>query len=227
MSNETNVVVIDPSTLSLNLNDRALADLRTQRSQLHEFIKSQLVKDVDFGTIPGTPKPCLYKPGAEKLAKLFRLGSRIVASERDLNKEDNFCMFTYRIEVFHLPTGGAIAQCEGSANSQEKKYKTRPAVDMINTLQKMAQKRAYVGAMIMATGASDFFTQDLEDSFEDKAANVQAQTGPVITAQKVAPAPIVGGKVICRSCGADALMVSKFEPNTMYCKQCRNTQELV
>lgn len=32
-----------------------------------------------------------------------------------------------------------------------------------NTIQKMAQKRAYVGAILNATGASEFFTQDVED----------------------------------------------------------------
>lgn len=32
-----------------------------------------------------------------------------------------------------------------------------------NTIQKMAQKRAFVWAILMATGASEFFTQDVED----------------------------------------------------------------
>jgi hypothetical protein len=221
MSNENNLVVLEPATLSLNLNDRALQDLQTQRGQLREFIKSQLVREVDFGVIPGTPKACLYKPGAEKLAKLFRLGSRIVASDRELSKEDNFAMFTYRIEVFHIPTGAAIAQCEGSANSQEKKYKSRPAVDMINTLQKMAQKRAYVGAMIIATGASDFFTQDVEDSFEDKAGSVQAQAAPQPKPAARTVAPSIGE---CVHCGSGNVMVSIHQANTLYCRDCKKTQ---
>jgi hypothetical protein len=35
--------------------------------------------------------------------------------------------------------------------------------DIINTVQKIAQKRAYVGACLSATGASQYFTQDIED----------------------------------------------------------------
>ena len=35
--------------------------------------------------------------------------------------------------------------------------------DLVNTLQKMAQKRALVAAVLVATGASEFFTQDMED----------------------------------------------------------------
>lgn len=35
--------------------------------------------------------------------------------------------------------------------------------DVINTTQKMGQKRAYIAATLSATGASQYFTQDLED----------------------------------------------------------------
>src|SRR6185312_5705350 len=35
--------------------------------------------------------------------------------------------------------------------------------DTINTCQKMGQKRAYIAATLSATGASQYFTQDLED----------------------------------------------------------------
>ena len=35
---------------------------------------------------------------------------------------------------------------------------------MVNTIQKMAQKRALVAATLIATSASEFFTQDVEDA---------------------------------------------------------------
>src|SRR5579863_9907958 len=35
--------------------------------------------------------------------------------------------------------------------------------DLVNTIQKMAQKRALVAATLIATNASEFFTQDVED----------------------------------------------------------------
>jgi hypothetical protein len=38
--------------------------------------------------------------------------------------------------------------------------------DMVNTLSKMAQKRAYVGSVIRGVGASEFYTQDIEDNPE-------------------------------------------------------------
>ena len=36
--------------------------------------------------------------------------------------------------------------------------------DVVNTIQKMAQKRALVAATLIATSASEFFTQDIEDN---------------------------------------------------------------
>lgn len=162
MSND--IVVTDQRNLAVELTSSAVSALSTQRVQLRDFITSQLKKDVDFGIIPGSAKPSLYKPGAEKLANIFQLGSRIADVQKEVNFIDMpFAMFTYTIEIFHLPSGKIIAQCQGSANSEEKKYKNVKIGDLLNTLQKMAQKRAYVGAVVIATGASDFFTQDIED----------------------------------------------------------------
>jgi hypothetical protein len=150
--------------------------LSDQRKMLLEFVAKQLRKDVDYGVIPGTPKSSLFKPGAEKLARLFGLGIKLNLSDKTIDKAQNFAMFTYKAEIVHLKSGQMIAECEASCNSQEKKYKERavwinnkkekeitPIFDILNTLQKMAQKRAMVGGVILAVGASDFFTQDIDD----------------------------------------------------------------
>lgn len=212
-------LIIPESALSVNFTATAVAELSNQRKMLRQFISSQLKAGVDYGIIPGTKKPTLYKPGAEKLANLFHLGSRIVNTEREFDRKENFAMFTYTVEVFHLPTGKVISQCQGSANSQEKKYKTRPAMDVVNTLQKMAQKRAFVGAIIAATGASDFFTQDLEDlapdsrQAEEVSARIRASRPPV----EESDAPV---------CCGQKMMISKFVNEEIghkpwYCRQCR------
>lgn len=53
--------------------------------------------------------------------------------------------------------------------------------DQWNTVKKMACKRAYVAAILSATAASDFFTQDLEEIVQ----NQKAQEGEVIEAEVV------------------------------------------
>jgi hypothetical protein len=159
-----------------------LSALSDQRLMLLEFVAKQLRKDTDYGVIPGTPKSSLFKPGAEKLARLFGLGVKLNLIDKTIDQKANFAMFTYKAEIIHLNSGQSIAECEASCNSQEKKYKERttwvwsdktrkkepikeatPMYDVMNTLQKMAQKRAYVGGIILAVAASDFFTQDIDD----------------------------------------------------------------
>jgi hypothetical protein len=172
------------NTLSVRLTQGSLSELGDQRNMLKRFISNQLTVDIDYGIIPGCQKPSLYKPGAEKIANIFQLGSRIAKSEKTLDIKQNFAMFAVTVEIYHLPSGRSIAQCEGIANSQEVKYRERniyewnketrkkesigkeetPVADVLNTLSKMAQKRAYVGAVIIATGASDFFTMDLDET---------------------------------------------------------------
>lgn len=49
--------------------------------------------------------------------------------------------------------------------------------DVINTCQKLGQKRAFVSAVLGATGASQFFTPDLEDSLEAPPPSSQVDHG--------------------------------------------------
>lgn len=65
------------------------------------------------------------------------------------------------------PAGNLLASAQGSANNMEAKYRTQYLGDIKNTILKMSQKRAFVAAVLLATGASDLFTQDLEEEVAD------------------------------------------------------------
>jgi len=215
--------------------------LKDQRRMLMEFVSGQLRKDVDYGIIPGVKKNSLYKPGAEKLLRLFGLGVRFERISETLDRRDNFAMYTYKAVVFHMKSGVTIAECEGTCNSQEVKYKERtkwvnrepvkeptPVCDIMNTLSKMSQKRAMVGAVILATGASDFFTQDIDDP-EDAGATGAAATetkpeskSPNVTKVSTKPqennqsqAGNPDGPPSCTLCGT-AMKVSKAG-TSLYC----------
>ncbi|MBM4158628.1 MAG: hypothetical protein FJ216_07605 [Ignavibacteria bacterium] len=43
------------------------------------------------------------------------------------------------------------------------KKENREIIGLKNNIKKIAQKRAFVGAILIATGASEFFTQDMEE----------------------------------------------------------------
>jgi hypothetical protein len=188
----TEVVHIGNDRLPVTKTD--LNALQEKRDVLKEFVKSQLKEgiDNDFAVIPGTNKKSLLKPGAEKLMQLFGLGSRLTMTMKEIDHNGNFALVAYKCEIFHLRSGMNICECEGVANSREKKYASRtvwtkqdgrsiksqeetPIYDILNTLIKMAQKRAIVGAVIQATAASDFFTQDLDDETEQVQAGVRAE----------------------------------------------------
>jgi hypothetical protein len=180
---------------ALALTRDAVTQLQQHRSLLMEYVQSQLRKDVDFGIVPGTDKPTLYKPGAEKMRTLFSLQAMTVMADKELDRPGNFAMFTYRTEI-RDKYGNLLATCEGSCNSQEKKYRERntykwvnkkkekvgteatPVCDVLNTLQKMAQKRSFVGAIILATGASDFFNQDIDDPEDADALGIDQDKKP-------------------------------------------------
>lgn len=181
----SNLVATDSQTFNptLPLTRDMLNQLTEQRSLLVEFVSNQLKKGVDYGVVPGTKSKSLFKPGAEKLRGLFGLRVETNCTDRLLDREGNFGTVTYKAVVYR--GDHKIAECEGSTNSQEKKYKERrvwvdgrqtveatPVCDIFNTLQKMAQKRAFVGAIILAVGASDFFTQDIDDPEDAKTLGV-------------------------------------------------------
>lgn len=129
-----------------------------QRQILQSFVKSQMVKGLDYGSVPKIPKPFLFKQGAEKLLSLFNYGVSIdpVREVEDFDKP--FFHYVYRATVRDR-SGFVLGQCEGSCNSKEKSF-TSDRVDIfaaVNSIMKKAEKRAFVGAVLIATGASSFF----------------------------------------------------------------------
>jgi len=228
-----------------------------RRAAIVEFTRRIMVRDQDFGEIPGTNKPTLLKPGAEKLCNFFGLEPEFTPIVEDLDWTgaqhggEVFCYARYRCRL--LREDRVVGVGEGSCNSWEAKYRYRwvaeeqvpghldraqlikrqahrtlfefdfaidraetngqygkpaehwqrlrdairngtarqvdkptrrgmstaweidvdttlyripnpDAADVVNTIQKMAQKRALVAATLIATSASEFFTQDVEDT---------------------------------------------------------------
>lgn len=101
------------------------ADLRAQVNLVQGIMKAVMKDGTHFGTIPGTPKPTLYKAGAEKLCATFHLCPSFIVD--DLSGGDQY---RYRVtcRATHQGTGIVVAEGVGSASSNEEKYKWRKAV---------------------------------------------------------------------------------------------------
>ena len=80
-------------------------------------------KDVDYGVIPGTNKPALYKPGAEKLSVLFQLDVQLT-NEKLWGPDDHLTVMS-KATAYHAPTGTRLGFGEGMCSTREKKYAYR------------------------------------------------------------------------------------------------------
>lgn len=130
-------------------------------TQFQQVIQKTLHQGHDFGIIPGTDKPTLLKPGAEKILMMMGLRSEfeIVDSTRDFEKG----FFQYQVRCKLLRGNTVITEGLGACNTREKKYMKMDPYTMDNTVLKMAKKRALVDAALLVASLSDVFTQDIED----------------------------------------------------------------
>lgn len=163
------------------------------------IVQKTLIKGMDYGVIPGTQKPTLLKPGAEKLAKIHGLADEYEILEKIEDWDKPFFHYLLKCRLRHMQSGVIVSEGTGSCNSKENKYRWRwvkekeipnnldPAdllsktmrgqygeytqyrvenddiFTQVNTLLKMAQKRAMVNAVLSACRLSAVFTQDMED----------------------------------------------------------------
>ncbi|MEC7473128.1 MAG: hypothetical protein VX946_07190 [Pseudomonadota bacterium] len=174
----------------------SVVEIRQRVNLVQEVMQNIMKRDTHYGTIPGTPKPTLYKPGAEVLCVTFRIAQEYRIE--DLSSDGNA---RYRVTCIgrHQTTGITLGEGVGECSSGEEKYKWRGAAckaeldytpenmrrkkfykngnsvdqirtepaDLANTILKMACKRAMIAMTLNVTAASDIFTQDIEDIPEE------------------------------------------------------------
>jgi len=140
-----------------------LAETETRYKQLQEFIQKQMVEDEDYGTIPGCPKPSLFKSGAEKLLELYGYAVSDIQITKQENWETGFFAYEIKAIATSKRSGQIIGTGIGACNSKEKKYVSQDPYTIQNTLLKMAKKRAVVDLALLVTRSSALFTQDVED----------------------------------------------------------------
>lgn len=93
-----------------------------QVRKVQEIMKSAMKDNEHYGIIPGTNKPTLLKPGAEKLCFTFRLGPEYEIMAHETERRISY---TVRCKLIHIPSGNFVAEGIGSCNSNEAKYRYR------------------------------------------------------------------------------------------------------
>lgn len=186
MNNEINALSIIETVEIDNI-----ANTMAKIQQMQNVVQKTLKKGHDFGEVPGTSKPTLLKPGGEKICMLFGLNPEyeFLQTTEDYDKE----FFSYNIRCTLFRNRQPVAQGVGSCNSKEKKYRfvnvdtipetyigqseeytdkygrvrykiNNPDIcSLVNTILKMAKKRAFIDAVLQVASLSEVFTQDIED----------------------------------------------------------------
>jgi hypothetical protein len=98
--------------------------IRSQVNLVQEVMKAVMKDGTHYGVIPGTPKPSLWKPGAEVLAATFRIA--VSYKTEDLSTSD---VVRYRVTAIGIHQTSSIVMGEGmgECSSGEEKYKWRKA----------------------------------------------------------------------------------------------------
>lgn len=114
-----------------NIHDMAvrLGEMKQKLELVQKFFKDIMIKDVDYGVIPGTPKPTLYKPGAEKLCELYNFAILIAEKDEEKDLKTGYYRAKLVIRLVHRGTGTLIAEGTGEANVYESKYRWRWAYE--------------------------------------------------------------------------------------------------
>lgn len=147
----------------------------------------------DYGVIAGAgSKPTLLKPGGEKICMMFGLNPEYEFLDKTESYKDGFFAYNIKCTLYRNgnPVSQGVGNCNSMekkyryVNSDKipdnvdpsmveeitdrygrKKYKVpNPHIeDLVNTILKMAKKRAFIDAVLQVASLSDVFTQDIED----------------------------------------------------------------
>ena len=104
-----------------------VGEITAQSMVIHRILNEVMVKDIHYGQIPGTDKPTLFQPGAEKICAVFRLAPKQLVD--DLSEPHNN-LYRYRVScsLYTIQDGLFVGAAVGEASSAEEKYSWERAV---------------------------------------------------------------------------------------------------
>ncbi len=101
----------------------AIEQMRIQMNAIQAALRGLMTENLHYGKIPGTDKPTLLKPGAEKLCMLFRLSAQFNEAVIELPKGHR----EVRSKCMLLANGNIVAESVGVCTTMEARYRYRKA----------------------------------------------------------------------------------------------------
>jgi hypothetical protein len=123
MTQSTAVATV-PQTTGAELAPMSVQNLMIQVQTIQEVMRNVMQEGQHFGKVPGCgEKPSLLKPGAEKLAFVFRLNPEFAISQEDL--PGGHRTYTVTCTMKQIGSGHTLGQGVGVCSTLEAKYRFR------------------------------------------------------------------------------------------------------
>lgn len=125
---ETGQVQVIPRDAVVFRHELSVEEIIAQAQKIERVMREAMKEGVHYGTIPGTPKPTLFKAGAEKLNLVFRFDPQYQSTPlAEALLPDGHMMVKSVCTIWHIPTGLRLGSGEGSCSTRESKYAFRHA----------------------------------------------------------------------------------------------------
>jgi hypothetical protein len=123
VQNGAPVAVANDASMFLPVMQMEQAVLRW--NAVNNFVDKMFREGVDYGVIPGTPKPSLLKPGAERICTFFGWAIRfeLVNQIENWDGEEPMAYYQFRCSLWRGDY--FIGEALGSASTRESKYRYR------------------------------------------------------------------------------------------------------
>lgn len=114
-------------SLTQNTVESRIAAMQQNIQTVRTMMQTVLKDGEHYGKIPGTDRPALLKPGAEKLLFVFRLGARYTTTVMEMPNGHR----EYRTDcsIFDLQNQNELGSASGSCSTMESKYRYRNVAD--------------------------------------------------------------------------------------------------
>lgn len=168
VSNEQSKAIIPQETQLVN--DYDIEGYLEKRKEFITKLGSKMIEGKDYHVIQN--KKSLAKGGAEKIASIFGWTATF---EKDTATIEAFSELKGVVAyICNLSKGIQVGQGRGAAVLSTNKGDPNKTI-------KMAQKSAFIDAVLRASGLSDIFTQDLEDMPREQISQPNFNAGPNVT----------------------------------------------
>lgn len=102
-----------------------LQEMKEKVGLVQAFFRDVMVQGEDYGVIPGTDKPTLLKPGAEKLCEFYGYSIHVSTEREEKDRNTGWYDCAVKVTLISRRTGEVIAEGVGEANTYESRYRYR------------------------------------------------------------------------------------------------------